>query len=64
MNGEVTCKSSSGGCRDIESAHSAGEDEEDEDKGDEWEHEKTEVDEGVVPDRDGNKKKHLCYLSR
>lgn len=56
VNDEVTCESSSGGCRDIESAHSAG-DEEDEDKGNEWEDEKAEADEGVVPDRDGNKNK-------
>lgn len=55
MNDEVKCESSSG-CRDIESAYSAGEDKEDEDKGDEWEVEKAEV-EGVIPDRDGNKTK-------
>ena len=57
MNNEVTCESSSGGYRDVESAHPAGEDEENEDEGDKWEHKKTEVDEGVVPDRDGNKNK-------
>jgi hypothetical protein len=62
VNDEVTCESSSGGCRDIESAHSAGEDEKNEDKGNEdkgkeWEDEKAEADEEAVPDRDGNKHK-------
>ncbi|MCJ1251865.1 hypothetical protein MMC30_009103, partial [Trapelia coarctata] len=59
VNDEGTCEPSSGGGRDIESARSAGVDEEDEDKGDEGENKKAkaEADEGVVPDRDGNKNK-------
>jgi len=62
VNDKVTCEPSNGGCRDIESAYSAGEDEEDEDKGDEWEAEKAEA-EGVVPDRDGNKNKKTLLSS-
>ncbi|MCJ1250119.1 hypothetical protein MMC30_007345 [Trapelia coarctata] len=57
MNDEVTCESSRGGCRDIESVHSAGEDEEDKYKGNEWEDAKAEADEGMVPNRDGNQNK-------
>jgi len=54
VNDKVTCELSSGGCRDIESAQSASKD-----KGDKWEDKKAEAeaDEGVEPDRHGNKKK-------
>ena len=57
MNNEVTCESSSEGYKNVESAHPAGKNEENKDEGDKWEYEKTEVDEGVVPDRDNNKNK-------
>ena len=49
---EVTCESSSGGCRDIESARSAGED-----KGDEWRDKEAEAGDGEGSDREGDKNK-------
>jgi hypothetical protein len=49
---EVTCKSSSGGCKDIESTHSAGED-----KGDEWEDKEAEADGREESDYDSDKEK-------
>ena len=54
MNDKVTCELSSGGCRDIKSARSAGKD-----KGDKWEDKKAEPepDVEVELDRDGNKSK-------
>ncbi len=48
----MTCESSSGGCRDIESARSAGED-----KGDEWGDKEAEAGEGEGSDREGDKNK-------